>query len=377
MAQRTVLLVSHDAGGTVPPMLALAEEFRSRGWRVVWLGQPSIEMRAAAVGGTYVPLDGVADYASRVTLESQLAATGPVITGAEIGESLLRAHHTHDADLFVIDANLAGAAAAAETVDVPSAILLHSLYATFTDVWFADLWPMAGPAINTTRGRFGLSAVDGWPGVFAPHHRLLSIVPHRFDQPTHHRAPNLRHVGFLVPRLSVAGPAAWPSDRDRPNVLVGLSTTYQHQERLLQAILDGLGALDVNGIVSTAGQVEHTELRVPANVALHDVVDHNRLVPATDVMITHAGLGTVAAALSHGVPLVCCPLGRDQHLNAFRVEQLGAGLHLDRCEDPTRIAEAVQAILLDGSYRHAALDLARRSREAGGAPAAVDVLLNA
>jgi len=40
MTRRTILLTCHDAGGTVPPMLAIAEALRAVGHRVVMLSQP-------------------------------------------------------------------------------------------------------------------------------------------------------------------------------------------------------------------------------------------------------------------------------------------------------------------------------------------------
>jgi UDP:flavonoid glycosyltransferase YjiC (YdhE family) len=88
-------------------------------------------------------------------------------------------------------------------------------------------------------------------------------------------------------------------------------------------------------------------------------------------MVTHAGLGSVAAALSQGVPLVCTPIGRDQHLNAGRVVALGAGLRLDQAADPADIADAVRTVLADAKFRAAAAEIAHDSRQAGGPPAAI------
>jgi UDP:flavonoid glycosyltransferase YjiC (YdhE family) len=50
-----VLLVSHDAGGTIPPMLALAQAFVARGHDVGWMAQPSVERRAMGAGCGFVP----------------------------------------------------------------------------------------------------------------------------------------------------------------------------------------------------------------------------------------------------------------------------------------------------------------------------------
>ena len=46
--------------------------------------------------------------------------------------------------------------------------------------------------------------------------------------------------------------------------------------------------------------------------------------------LTHGGPGTVIRSLVHGVPLLCMPMGRDQHDNTARVAALGADLTVDR-----------------------------------------------
>jgi MGT family glycosyltransferase len=186
----------------------------------------------------------------------------------------------------------------------------------------------------------------------------------------------MRHFGFLVPATSVADHEAGFPAGDGPSVLVGLSTTYQGQERLLQDIIDALADLEVRGLASTAGQVDIEELRCPPNVAVREFVDHAAVLPDADVVVTHAGLATIAGALSRGVPLVCTPIGRDQQLNAQQVAQLGAGIDLGPDPGAGAIRSAVRTVLDDHRYREAALRIAEDSRREGGARAAVADLRN-
>jgi UDP:flavonoid glycosyltransferase YjiC (YdhE family) len=65
-------------------------------------------------------------------------------------------------------------------------------------------------------------------------------------------------------------------------------------------------------------------------------------------VITHAGAGTTMAALGHGVPLLCLPLGRDQLFNAERIWDLGAGRMLTPDADSDAIAKVATDILSDG-----------------------------
>jgi len=70
--------------------------------------------------------------------------------------------------------------------------------------------------------------------------------------------------------------------------------------------------------------------------------------------MTHAGHGTVMKALSHGLPLVCLPMGRDQNDNAVKVQHHGCGIALKAKSRPEKIRRAVNKILTESSFRQAA-----------------------
>jgi UDP:flavonoid glycosyltransferase YjiC (YdhE family) len=369
--RRRVLFTSHDAGGTVPPMLALAETFAARGDQVVVLSQPSVRSRAEAAGCSFVAFSDLPDYAPRRAIEDQLDLSVRATTAQTIGDDVIAIAKEHSIELLVVDANLAGALAAAEMLDRPTAVLLHSMYSTFVTSWFADYWAYLEPTINETRDAFGLAPAHGWPGVFAGHDRLLAVVPQAFDVPVAETPESLRHFGFLVPEARATRAAHdFPAGKE-PTVLVGLSTTYQRQEELLEVILDALGDLEVRGIVTTAGQVDAAALPHPANVTITDYVPHTAVLDHTDVMVTHAGLGSIASALTFGVPLVCTPVSRDQFVNAERVAAVGAGIALAETPTAGQIAAAVKQVLAKPKFRAGAQAMADASRAAGGAPAAV------
>ncbi len=367
---RRFLLTCHDAGGTVPPMLALAESLVLAGHDVVILSQPSVRLRAEAAGCTFVAFSKIPDYRRDTSLEDQLGLVGRALTSKNAGDDLETYAKQHPVDVVVVDANLGGALAATEKLGRPSAVLLHSMYKTFVDTWFGEVWPFLEQAVNQTRKSYRLAPAHDWPSVFAAHDRLLAVVPAAFDVPVADVPAAMRHFGFLVPRgRSTAASADFPRGDD-PAVLVGLSTTYQHQEALLAAIVDALADLAVRALVTTAGHADIDALARPSNVTIVDAVPHTLVLDKTDVMVTHAGLGTVASALTFGVPLVCTPLSRDQPLNAQRVAQLGAGIALTERPTVAAIASGIEQVLSDASYREAARALAKASSDEGGAPAA-------
>ena len=173
----------------------------------------------------------------------------------------------------------------------------------------------------------------------------------------------MRSYGFLRPPPSgdrVDFPAG-----DEPCVLASLSTTQQNQSDLLASIVEALADLPVRALVTTGGVVSPGALPAPANVAVTNFADHAYALANAAVMVTHAGLGSTAAALGAGVPLVCAPIARDQPLNARRAADLGAAIVVDTFE-PRDIAAAVSEAIAAPAYTEAARRIARASDAEGG-----------
>ena len=99
--------------------------------------------------------------------------------------------------------------------------------------------------------------------------------------------------------------------------------------------------------------------------------------PGAAAVVCHAGLGTIMAALRHGVPVLCVPLGRDQHANAAAVVAAGAGRSLGRDAAPDDIRAAVAALMADGPERAGAARMAAAVAEPAGRHPAVSALLDA
>jgi UDP:flavonoid glycosyltransferase YjiC (YdhE family) len=356
-----VLLTLHDAGGTVPPMQAIAAELIDRGHDVTVLGQPSVRERMESVGAAFHAFSQLPDYDHTRTFEQQLELIVPAMVGREVGHDLLRI----PADVHVVDCNLAGALSAAESSGTPTVALLHSMRRTYVDIWFGELWPLLAKGINESRAHFGLDAVGSWSELFAGQARQWSVVPRAFDIDGSPPAANHRHLGWTVPYA----PPEQVTTGGRAIVLASFSTTAMQDREQIQATLDGLGALSVRGIATIANRVGHHDLRVPGNVDVRDVVPHAALMPSVDVVVTHAGLGTVAVALSHGVPIACMPIERDQPHNAACIAELGAGA-IVRHPTAGEVAVTVQRILDNAEYRAAAGRLSGNT----GAKAAADDL---
>jgi len=357
MAKGRFLIVTWEGGGNVPPALALGARLTNAGHDVRLLGSPSIEERALAAGMSFSGFDSIPTLPEGTSLDDDFALLEARLNGPEVARDVVSTVEADPPDVLIVDCMMGAAFAAAELVGLPIVSLVHVLFQPFV-TW--------GPfVVDDSQGRaaLGLHVRDEKPTMeelLARTSMTLICTPAEFDFPDAPMTPTTHYVGPIfnpdVDRTDWAGP--WDPDEDRPLVLVSLSSTLQGQDRALPPIMEALRELPVRGLL-TLGKVKvNAELIVPPNVTVVDYVPHTAVLGDASLVISHGGLSTVMAALAHGVPLVCIPQGRDQSLNAERVEASGAGVNLPQDAEPQAIANAVRDLLEDSSYADAARALA-------------------
>jgi len=89
-----------------------------------------------------------------------------------------------------------------------------------------------------------------------------------------------------------------------------------------------------------------------------------RIIDQCSAAVVSGALGTLAAALTAGVPVVVLPQLFDQLWHGQRVEDLGVGIMVIR---PRQVAGAVTTLLRDPAYRERAQALATKLRAEDGA----------
>lgn len=323
------LLVTWAGGGNVGPFLGLAEQLVARGHRVGALATRSLIPRLAAVGAE---------------------TTGPAEGSLPTASDVARTAGAFDPDVLVVDYMLTGALCAAEKCGQPTVALVHTLYTALLVEGAPQPIRMAAPleSLNELRRSIGLGPISGFADLLAATDVVLVTAPRQLDAPGA-VPPNLVYAGAILP-----GPGSdvdWrPPSGEGPLVVVSLGTAGEAapESELLRKILDALGGLPVRGLVNLPDYIDAATLRPPANVTLSGYVRHTAVLPRADLLVTHAGLGSVLAALAFGVPMVCLPLGREQPDNAEAVVRVGAGRTLSAASGPEEIREAISAELGSG-----------------------------
>ena len=391
---RRFLFATWDGGGNIPPALTAIRALIQRGHEVAVLCDDATAADVRAAGARAMPWRRAPNRPDR-TPESDLIRGWEApserdelafvrdrlfVNPAEsYARDVIDALDVFDADVVVPNDMLFGAIIGAEAAKRPIAVLAPNL----------SLFPIAGlpafgpgffpatndgeherdrqvaagsramldaalPRFNKARQNLGLEPITSLLDVCDAANRVLLATSRAFDYPLASPPKSFRYIGPLLDR------PVWAAGEERntipndPHVLIALSTTFQDQGHALGNAIKAMDGLPFQAIATLGPSLESARFDAPANVKVVSAADHDCLMASARLVVTHAGHGTVMRALRHSLPLVCLPMGRDQHDNAARVAFHGAGLRLDRAESPAAIRAAITAVLGDPKFKLAA-----------------------
>jgi len=401
--KRSFLITTWEGGGSVGPMLTLARKLRDAGHRVRVMSDECNRPETEALSLPFVPWTRAPSRSDR-TRESETirdwAADDPLEgVGLAVEEAFARTAHAYaqdvieelqrePADLVVTNDFLFGVMAGCEKIGQPLVAMACNI-----NMFPVDDAPLAGPgsdrtlsaeeaaqaeamrnavravvewslpALNDARALLGLPPLSSVLEQFDYARSNLVAISRYFDMVQEPIPQRFRYVGPQLDEIAWSQSPAIRSRRTgRPLVLVSFSTTFQNHIALLQRVLDGLGALPVDVIVTLGQAIRCDDLHPGPNCPLIPSAPHGPLMSEASLVVTHGGHGTLARAMAHDVPMLVIPIGRDQHGNAARVEAHGTGLSLPPEASAWEVRGAAERLLTDPSFAVAAAKLGQAVR---------------
>ncbi len=358
-----ILFITWDGGGNVPPTLGLAAELMHRGHDVRVLGHPAQSGAVRAAGAEFEAYRGLPAWNpnERTTLAGFVWKYPAMFTDRRFGDATRDAIAARHPAAIVVDALLPAAVHAAATSNTPTTVLVHTVH-EFVESDFA-------------RGPVGvLAGIKGFPlpRSLAAADAVVVASPRALAEGTTRN--DRHHVG---PIFGPREPVPTEADPNGRRILVSLSTiSYVGMPRVLQRIVDAVGDLSDDVVVTTGGSIDPAEVRAPAHVVVRRTIPHAELLRQTALVIGHGGHGTATKALTAGVPLVLRPMSTlgDQAVVAAAVERAGVGVRLGSRDSVDRIRRTVLTALRDDALRNRARALGRELRTTDGGRLAADIV---
>lgn len=405
------LFVTWDGGGNLSGVLPLAERLAARGHAVTFLGHGSQREVIEAASCDFTPYERapdtapssspeatINDWEARTRLHQAAIYRDNLIVGPASAQAadVLAAVDRVQPDAIAVDFMLLGAIAAAERSGLPAATVWHCPYSPphlevpiqgsgrglpkgtvgrallRTERTLVNaMWNRWMRSLNVTRRELGLAPLATVGEQLDSLDRTLVASSAALDFAALSGISLPRNLRYIGPQMDGVPELEPDSARsDPPLVVVGLSTTYQAQDRMLGRAVRALGALPVRGVVTT-GPAVSIDGPIPANVEVNAWTPHSELLPQASLVLTHGGHGTVMKSIAHGVPVVCMPIGRDQPCVAARVVHSGCGVRLRSRASARHIADALRRALSDRRLRANAERLGKVVREEIAADAGV------
>lgn len=182
-------------------------------------------------------------------------------------------------------------------------------------------------------------------------------------------SPNHPRWEVQLPNAFGAEVEKWhlaPPRNERPRicVTVGLSSReFGLTPPPLAKILEGLGQLDVEVIVTLTPDQQKELPPLPANVRPVPVVPLDALLQTCDVVVHHFGTGTLTAALRQGVPQVHVAGPMDlwgETVLADRLSEHGAARSISYSDiTPELVGDTIRGLLADETAHARAKELKR------------------
>jgi UDP:flavonoid glycosyltransferase YjiC (YdhE family) len=352
------------AGGTghFLPLVPVARAAERVGHVVAFAGQERMVATVEAAGFTAFPSGGSSLLAVderqpllAIDPEREAHAIRAAFAGRialERAEAIVAIGADWSPGIIVRDEIDFGAAVAAERLGVMDATVLCIASGTFVPT------SLVVEPLTALREAHGLPPD---PDLEMLHRNLvLSPFPPSFRDPAVTPAPNMHAFRPVDPEPPAdVTDTAWLAALPGPVIYLTLGTIFNLESGdLFERVLAGLHELPGSIVVTVGRDLEPGVLGPqPTNVHVHRFIPQSRVLPHCDLVVSHAGSGSVIGALTHGLPMVLLPMGADQPLNAARAEALEVAQVLDALEArPVDIRRAATTVLSDSSYRrHAGL----------------------
>ena len=337
-----VLVTSTPGAGHVLPMVPMVLALRGAGHSVCWATGPEAGPWMGRMGLEHLAAGLDAGPRGRAALElvggiaelppaERRAVIGPATFGrvaaGPMADDLRGILDDDPPDLVLTEPCELAAPALATARGIPYAtigfggLLPDEVVASMAEA-VAQIWAAEGLVVPEDAGLYRHQYLHPFPPAMGAVPEGLPIAP-------------LRPGGA---DLAVGDPPDWvaPLGVERQLVYVTFGTEFGAQAPF-DPVLDALGHLDVDVVVTVGGTIDRATLPAVAdNVRIEAFVPQRALLERAALVVSHGGSGTVLGAAASGVPQLCVPLGADQFDNAAAV----AGAGLGACLLPAAVTAA-------------------------------------
>ena len=407
-----VHLVTLGSHGDVLPFLALASALKRRGHAVALAAPAPFGGLAKRAGVDFHALGTQADYERTIRhpdlwhprrgvaplLQTLSSATEPVF-------DWLRTRWSAEGGVVVASPNSLGARVAQDKLGLPLVTLhvapfliesrrdapvlpglpLAHLLPSRTRHWLGrggDRYvvdPAVLPGLNAFRATLGLPPVRRLRHWWNSPTRMVLTCPDWFAEPQPDWPEQAVQVGFPLSdrfgdRDGLDPEVAAFLDAGAPPIAFTYGSGMRQGRAFFRTATALCRRMGRRGIL-LAPQADQVSDTLPPEIRHVAYAPFSALLPHCAALVHHGGIGTVAQALTAGIPQLIVPVAFDHFDEAARLRKLGVGATLSRRRfTPSRGARVMDRLLTSPTVAHACREAAQRVAHEDGLGATCDAV---
>jgi MGT family glycosyltransferase len=388
------LFFSLPLHGHIIPTLPLVRELAGRGERIVYYSTPTFAAKIGQAGAEYRPYRNAFLQELQQLPERMEELSGLLMTAtADLLNGELDAWRAERPDYLITDSVAAWGQWTAKLLRVPVvtsvptlAVNRHVLRYAFShgvrprsaSRFLSKLRYMVKASLLRRRliRRHGVSG-PGIMGLVSGCSGLNIVYGSRHFQPC---------ASTFDERFLFIGPSSEPRGASIPFpwellthpvvVYVSLGTLFNTDADFYRKCYEAFRGEDYQVILSSSMNVDLADLGpAPPNFIAQAHVPQIEVLQRATAFVSHGGMNSVNESLSHGVPMLVIPQMGEQMIIGRRVEELGAGLYIEKPEvTAEKLREGVRRLLADQRFREQAVRVRQSFQTAGGVARAADAI---
>ena len=203
----------------------------------------------------------------------------------------------------------------------------------FTDEDPSDLAPHRVLVLKSTNTKYNLNLQDFLVSHYTPNKfPKLILTSKLFHLRSENADDTCFFIGSYIEKRKKDENFNFKKDNNKKLIYISLGTTFNTESgfylKCIEAFKD---SEEFQVIISIGNLIDIKQYGdIPKNISIFNYVPQTQILLDADIFITHGGLNSAQEGLLAGLPLIVVPQGYDQFDVGRRIEQLEAGILLDK-----------------------------------------------
>ncbi|AMR05901.1 MULTISPECIES: macrolide family glycosyltransferase [Bacillus cereus group] len=385
-----VLMFNFPGEGHINPTIALVEELIKRGEEVIYYCVEKYRSKIENTGALFRPYENFIaqiDMVKRMSrqMDSQELLLHMVKSMDKIIEVILEEVKEEEYDYVIYDNNFAVGWIIAEVLQLPK-ISSCTTFAITKKIASAlmknhgeenkksPLYQEVICIFKKWEDMYGITLNEKQNVMTCPGDITIVYTSKLYQPNVEEFDDSYIFVGPSIAQRKDVDSFSLEQEKGNKLIFISMGTVFNQQPDFYYTCFEAFRDSSVTVILAIGEQNDISQLdNIPSNFKLYNYVPQLDILQHTDLFITHGGMNSSSESLYFSVPMLVIPVMGDQPIVAQRIEELEAGVQLDRnLLTPEILRNTAIHVLSNNIYTKNSHRIGKSLKNAGGYNKAVD-----